>query len=696
MNPVQLDFGGGITAILGPNGCGKSNVVDALRWVLGEQSAKQLRGDKMQNVVFGGTKTRKPLGLAEVSVSFANTQGRLPVAYDEVKLTRRLTRDGQSDYLLNGAACRLKDIRDLITDTGAGSHAYSIIEREMVDGVINGHEESRSFLFEEASGIMKYRMRRKEAIRKLELTEQDLLRLNDIIDEIARTVRSLRRQMGRATRYQELQERVKRCDTYLAQKRLLESRAETAALEAQLAALGDGVIGDDAAGDAIAARIEALRTSLVDREREHRVAFEASDEIARRLKASEDAILVLRERSESARESRAAAQAEIGVAEQRLAQVTLDRERLEAQRAEFEARLTEERGAFHARKEQLAACEERHESARSDLLLVKQRTFDFAQGSAARRNELDLARARFETHAARARELQEELDVEAARIARLTEEHAAVGAELAAADAAVEARRGDLAQAERDIDTTLDRLERRREERADLASRLEATKSRRELLAAMIDAYEGYGDGARALLQRHAANGRVLGTLAERVAAPAGLELAFDALLHDVLDALLVRDSDGALDLVDELRGERLGRATLLLSETGGDGAPRVAAGIAERPGVIGRACDLLDGDAPAWLRRLLAHAVVVGDVPAALALVATSGDSALRVATRDGLLVTGARAVTGGSERERDVRLLGRKERLGELEEEARVVTGEIAQVVTSLAALEADLGTA
>ena len=204
MNPVALEYGGGITAILGPNGCGKSNVVDALRWVLGEQSAKQLRGEKMLNVVFGGTRTRKPLSMAEVSITFNNLDGRIPTPYQEVRITRRLTRDGQSDYLLNGVPCRLKDVRDLITDTGAGSHAYSIIEREMVDGVIQGHDDSRRFLLEEASGIMKYRMRRREAERKLEMTSQDLLRLDDIIAEIERNVRALRRQMGRAERWQEL------------------------------------------------------------------------------------------------------------------------------------------------------------------------------------------------------------------------------------------------------------------------------------------------------------------------------------------------------------------------------------------------------------------------------------------------------------------------------------------------------------
>jgi chromosome segregation protein len=567
MNPVGLDFGGGITAILGPNGCGKSNVVDAVRWVLGEQSAKQLRGEKMQNVVFGGTRLRKPLGLAEVSVSFANNQGRLPVAYDEVKITRRLTRDGQSDYLLNGAPCRLKDIKDLITDTGAGSHGYAIIEREQVDLVVNDHEDSRRFLFEEASGIMKYRMRRKEALRKLELTEQDMLRLNDIIEEIARTVRSLN---GRWAERAATRSCRRGC---VASTRIWRSaaariaRTEAAELESRLEGLRAADVGEDVAGNTITARIEALRADLVGTEHAWREAAGNVEGVASRLKGAEENILVLRERSDSARESKAAAEGEVQVTESRLGQVRIDRERLQSEHAALEARLVTERETFRARKDELGDCESRHETARGELLQVKQRSFDFAQDFVAHQRELDVLQTKLEALRSRDREVQEELDVEAVRIAKLSAEHAEAGVRVDAAAEACQDRRATCGAVVRRIENVTERLEARREERADLASRLEATRSRHEMLRAMIEAYEGYGDGARALLQRHTATGRVLGTLADHVEAPAGLEGAFDVLLHDVLDALLVRDVHGGVELLRELRGERLGRATLVLRD---------------------------------------------------------------------------------------------------------------------------------
>ena len=159
-----LNFGDGITGVIGPNGCGKTNVSDAIRWVLGEQSAKQLRGDSMEDVIFNGCPTRKPLGMAEVHLTFKNDRGILPTEFSEVTISRRVFRSGMSEYFLNKTPCRLKDIKDLFFDTGMGSHAYSVIERSMVDNILSDNTNHRRFLFEEASGITKYKQRKKEEI----------------------------------------------------------------------------------------------------------------------------------------------------------------------------------------------------------------------------------------------------------------------------------------------------------------------------------------------------------------------------------------------------------------------------------------------------------------------------------------------------------------------------------------------------
>ena len=181
---VKLEFNPGITAVVGPNGSGKSNVSDAVRWVLGEQRVKSLRGDKMEDVIFAGTETRKPQGFAEVSILIDNQDARMPVAFTEVQVTRRVFRSGESEYRINGAACRLKDIQELFMDTGVGREGYSIIGQGRIDEILNAKGDERRRIFEEATGIVKYKARKAEAVSKLVKEQQNLLRAEDIIAEL--------------------------------------------------------------------------------------------------------------------------------------------------------------------------------------------------------------------------------------------------------------------------------------------------------------------------------------------------------------------------------------------------------------------------------------------------------------------------------------------------------------------------------
>ena len=187
---IVINFDEGITGIVGPNGCGKSNVVDAIRWVLGEQKTRMLRSEKMENIIFNGTKKRKPTQLAEVSLSFKNTKNLLPTEYTEVTITRRYYRSGESEYLLNGVSCRLKDINELFMDTGIASNSYAIIELKMVDDLLNDKENSRRDLFEEAAGISKFKKRKRETLKKLKDTDDDLDRVEDLLFEIEKNLKS--------------------------------------------------------------------------------------------------------------------------------------------------------------------------------------------------------------------------------------------------------------------------------------------------------------------------------------------------------------------------------------------------------------------------------------------------------------------------------------------------------------------------
>src|SRR6187200_1444367 len=230
-----FNFSEGVTAIVGPNGCGKSNVLDAVRWVLGEQSAKALRGGEMADVIFNGTDSRKPVGFAEVSLTFTDCGQELGVDWHEVRVTRRVYKDGNSEYLLNKTPCRLRDIQALFADTGVGRSAYSIMEQGKIDLILSSRPEDRRTVFEEAAGITKYKGQKKEALRKLEATEANLLRIGDIIKEVKRQIGSLQRQAGKARRYQTLLADLQVLDTHQSRRKLeeLEAQAGMAANEIQ-------------------------------------------------------------------------------------------------------------------------------------------------------------------------------------------------------------------------------------------------------------------------------------------------------------------------------------------------------------------------------------------------------------------------------------------------------------------------------
>src|SRR5204862_6919531 len=247
----------GTTAIVGPNGCGKSNVLDAVRWVLGEQSAKSLRGDEMADVIFDGSEARKPVGFAEVSLTFTDCANDLGIDRHDVRVTRRDYRDGNSEYLLNKTSCRLRDIQNLFADTGIGRAAYSMMEQRKIDMVLSSRPEDRRAVFEEAAGVTKYKTQKREALRKLEATDANLLRIGDIIKEVKRQIGSLQRQAGKARRYQALHDDLRVLDTHYSRKQLEVLEADLAHCQAEIARLGESE-------DLARAKIEADENDLAE------------------------------------------------------------------------------------------------------------------------------------------------------------------------------------------------------------------------------------------------------------------------------------------------------------------------------------------------------------------------------------------------------------------------------------------------
>lgn len=269
---IVIHFDNGITGIVGPNGCGKSNVVDAIRWVLGEQKIRNLRSEKMEDVIFNGTKDRKAHQMAEVAITFNNTKNLLPTAYSQVTVTRRYYRSGDSDYELNGVPCRLKDIHDLFMDTGIGSDSYSIIELNMVKDLLEDRDGSRREMFEEAAGISKFKIRKKQTLRKLDDTEKDLNRVEDLLFEIEKNLKSLEKQAKQAEKYYELREEYKANSITLAHVVMANGKAVVAALQERILEEKSSKTKLMALWNALEAAIEKTKATIVSKERELRTA----------------------------------------------------------------------------------------------------------------------------------------------------------------------------------------------------------------------------------------------------------------------------------------------------------------------------------------------------------------------------------------------------------------------------------------
>ena len=677
---ISLDFGSGISSIIGPNGCGKSNVVDAMRWVLGEQSTKQLRGTKMEDVIFNGTRDEKPLSMAEVELTLNNDRGRLSIDYGTVSVARRLYRSGVSEYFINKQPVRLKDVRDLFMDTGMGSHAYSVIERQMVDNILSDTTGHRRFLFEEAAGIMKYKTRKKEALTKLEATERDLLRVNDIITEVERQVQSLKRQVGKAQRYRELEAEIRTLDLAFSRERREAWKTEIAELKNRHLTSSQGAEEGEAQVATLEARLAEIHLGVLEAERSLSEAREllaqTSDEIGRR----NSRILVLRERIDAARQRIQ----EAGAHQVRLAD---RKERNAASATEIVAKLAAlaeremvERAERDLREGRLREAEERVRALRNELSMAKQQ-FDTTRESRVR------AESALEAAARRSLDLSERARDVAERQTAANEERASRESAIAELRSRLETARGELAEALEDlrvhevrVGNLHARLDVSRKGLAEKHAEEAAAKSRLGTLEDLKARYEGYVPGVRALMLEASRDPGVKGTVGELVIIPNEWRKALEPVLSRVWQVLVVADTSTARRLVRRLGQEALGFADLVTL----DRLPE-----SQRPaGGTVWASEVVETDETyrPLVRYLLEGLALVSDLDDALRLVAQGG--ARRAATASGEIVDAA-SISGGSGGPEGAGLVEREEAI----DRCRRTLDSLVRTLSELAHHEAEL---
>ncbi len=662
---TEFVFEAGLTGFVGPNGCGKSNVVDAVRWALGEQRPKALRGSEMADVIFkGNSEGRRSMGYAEVTLTLSNHDHALPIEYEQVAITRRLYRSGESEYLLNAQPCRLRDVRELLMDTGIGMDAYSIVEQGKIDLVLQSNPKDRRAIFEEAAGISKYNAKRRAAAAKLERVDQNLLRLGDTIQEVQKQLRSIRRQAAAARRYKEYAESLSRLRLAQALHRYHALAQQRAEAEAAIAACQQQQEGLRAALERLGAERTAREAESIENDQRLARVEGQCAELQAQTEAAEEAIRLNRERIRDAEAREQRTQEEL---RQLAARVEAARSGLEsAQRrsAELQTQLHELEGEIARARQALQGivgqCSElarRSESLRTGLLDVLRRR-------AAHQNDLATVESECRAFDANRQRLDRRRAEIARQLAELAQERAAAAQTIQGLEHSIgqtEARFAARAEERGELRAQIENLG---EQIAELTNALSAKTTRRDLLEDLEARFEGVELGTQTLLERQT-DGRLLhGMVADLLQVEPQYALAIEAALGGAVQHLVADTLDSAAEAVAHLKAVDGGRSTLLpLDRLSGNG--RNGFETLEHPGIVDHALNLIqygESIAPA-VKHLLGDTVVVRDLEAAVDLARTPGHEC-RLATLAGDLVDPRGMVAGGSPRER-TGLLSRKNEL-------------------------------
>ncbi|MEI8292701.1 MAG: chromosome segregation protein SMC [bacterium] len=692
-----LNFHRGVTAVVGPNGCGKSNVLDAIRWVLGEQSAKALRGGEMSDVIFSGTDSRPPLGMAEVSMTFAECEKELGTEWNEVRITRRVYRDGKSEYFINKTACRLRDIHQLFMDTGVGRSAYSIMEQGKIDQILSNRPEDRRAIFEEAAGITKFKAQKKEALRKLEYTESNLVRVQDIIKEVKRQIGSLQRQAAKARRYQSILSDLRIFDTHISHQNYRRLSEELETLKSQL---NQGEEARQIHEVEIAqqeSELSGFRHRLQELEAEAGSIRDGMQTLRNRVFAAENRIGTNHERSSEAaalierhRLDMSQAEEKIRTQQEQIEQTDhLLQQMIESLRTHQET-LDEHTARLNSVREERMVAEREFTARGAELSNAEARLNSL-------RGEISAATSRRESGETRLHLLQNEIDAASRSAAEISSDLEALKSRSEAAHMALEHAQAETASALADHEKA-QRERQSTEAILNTAGRDAAgIESRLEVLRQLQEQGEGLDEGTQAVLRGldnpDFFQSAIQGTLAQRIQVEERLIPAIEAALGSALQAVIFKDPGVAEAALATLSGKKLGRAAVIPASwisNRGEQASRLfrqtpetssipsddvtqASLITSPPlpfGVFGRASDCVEGDDEGanLARQMLRDVLVVESLEAAFRL--RSENPAFAFASLDGSFISHSGIVHGGQSGENvGQSTLQRKIRIAELE---------------------------
>lgn len=685
---TTLDLKPGITSIVGPNGCGKSNVLEAIRWVMGEQRARILRGKRMEDVIFNGSDSRKPVGMAEVRLVLSNTEGLGPPYmsdYDEIMIGRRLFRDGESQYEINNVGCRLSDLTDFFLDTGVGRNSYAIIEQGRVDMVVASKPEDRRVLIEEAAGISRYKARREAAVKKLEQTKHNLLRISDVIAEVKRQNSSLKRQAHKAERYKETRDRLRELDLALHAHKCSGLGEESARQKEDLTTVAASLVEKEARCSSLLAGLEETRLKALQTERELKDALEGRHAHDLELTAVRGRIETGKAQVERIRDFLSRSEDELKAFRERLDETSGQHKELEERQAALRKELATAQTDLEIALEDGRAAEEELAQQKALQDRLKDEVFRTLQDSAQQRNK-------HEELARREREIggqMKKIETESDEIRVLINQERSRREEL------MENTEALARQEAEEVETKESLTEKKARQTALVASLKEelaskeqeqaANTARLESLEELRNSYSSYDEGVRFVMESRESGEEdaILGPLAEIVEVAPEYQRALAAALGDRLSHLVVSHPRQGVEAARRLQEAGAGRSTFIpvsprLTESGSNG--QVPEGLIPLKEVVGfrEGFELLG-------RFLLGRSYVVEDLEKAVEVWERNGVD-IDLVTRDGEVLSRHGEISGGSHESKGEEIFGRRRQIQELHERSGRLKEEIAVAKSSI----------
>lgn len=685
-NKIALEFDQGITAIVGPNGSGKSNISDAVRWVLGEQSIKSIRGSKLEDVIFAGSDGKRPLGMAEVQLTLENSDGFLPIDYNEVTITRRVYRSGDSDFLINKRPCRLRDIQDLFTDTGLGREGYAIIGQGQIDAILSSNPEERRTLFEETAGVVKYRQRKERAIKKMEQTDLDLIRIEDILSELNKQLGPLEIEANKARHYQALANQLTETELDLFSLLFHGLSSKKTNLSQQLAE--NRKVGQELANEyqAVEAQLTSEQGLLSTTEYE-------MDTLQQQIIELNDSINVTIRNIE--------------LTEERQKHLAQQKHGLKLSQTEHEGQINQLETASLAKQKQLEIAKEEYIKAQSKLKRNETKVIDLRESFQEQRGQLEEEKSSFldfvrelaDARNFRRNYQQQRTNIEL-QIKHFSQEQSEFLAQMQANQLKLKTQEKDLLLARESQTAHSNRLnkdialieelnqdiKKTSAEEQRLQTNYQQLLSRIVALKELEDDFEGYNVSVRRLLKKPIPGIDIYGTVGSVIKAPAGLETAIEIALGFGLQNIITPTAQDAKLAIEWLKKQGAGRCTFLpLDSIRANTFPVDYQKYWELPNCLGPAVELVEYDPiykPA-ITALLGRIVIVGNLEAALEL-QNIIPSFNRLVTRNGDVVMPNGSLTGGSINTRTTGLLARKTQIEKLEQQLEQAKRQVEIIVS------------